>query len=75
MSAVDWNNSASFLVHLPLLKIKLAVIYLGEFAKSDFMTDIACPHIRQHFLTCRQTVFLLFFTCTGCSNKDINLCF
>ena len=27
----------------------MAVIDLGQFAKSDFMTDISCPHIKQFF--------------------------
>ena len=33
------------------------------------MTDIACPHIKQHFLTCRQTVFLLFLLVQGVPKK------
>jgi len=53
----------------------MTVIYLAKFAKSDFMTDIACPHIWQHFLTCCQNIFLLFFTCTGWSKKYIKSMF
>ena len=52
----------------------MVVIYLGEFAKSAFTTDIAYPHIKQHFLTCRQTVFLLFSHVQGVPKKT-NLCF
>ena len=47
----------------------MVVIYLGEFAKSAFMTDIACPHIKQHFLTCRKTVFLFFSLVQGVPKK------
>ena len=61
--------------------VVVIIIYLGEFAKSDFMIDIiiiiiminiACPHIKQHFLTCRQTVFLFFYL-YRVFQKDINL--